>query len=390
MSKLRLLLLKLALAACTFVLCLLVAEAGVRLFGFRPIFSVYSKPSIFWTYHPLLGWAHEPGSVGTYVGPKPYPLEYSAEVRINSLGLRGPEVPARAPGALRLMFVGDSMVAAFEVPYERSFAQLTGARLGESLGVPVQVINAGVRGYGTDQTYLWFREQGRELDPDAVVLVYSANDARDNIEVHRMRRPFGKGVFRLGPTGELELIGTPVPTFPLCSQYTLAPDWSIARTDSLAQRLACQVETGLTDRSALFTVMTFGLRRHPQLVFWLYRSVSPEHVFTMATGRDDVSRTVTEELLRQLGAEVRRVTGRELLIVGDDPNLVGFDPASVAGDTAVFNYQAIYDGHPTGLQFNNDSHFTELGHERVATVLTPRIAEWLAPAVARAEGSSAD
>ena len=51
-------------------------EAGLRLAGYQAIYDVYSKPSIFWIRDPLLGWSHDPGATGTYVGPRPWPIEF--------------------------------------------------------------------------------------------------------------------------------------------------------------------------------------------------------------------------------------------------------------------------------------------------------------------------
>jgi hypothetical protein len=137
-----------------------VFEVGLHLLGYQAIYETYSKPSLFWVRDPLLGWSHEPGAEGIFVGPRPWPIEYEAPVRINSLGLRGPEVEEREPGELRILFLGDSVVAGFEVPYEQTLTAVLEERLGRRLERPVRVINAAVRGYGTDQSYLYFRERG--------------------------------------------------------------------------------------------------------------------------------------------------------------------------------------------------------------------------------------
>ena len=49
---------------------------------------------------------------------------------------------------------------------------------------PVEVINAGVSGFGTDQELLWLREEGVKYAPDLVLLaVYPHNDFMNNAEV---------------------------------------------------------------------------------------------------------------------------------------------------------------------------------------------------------------
>jgi hypothetical protein len=48
-------------------------------------------------------------------------------------------------------------------------------------GVPTEALNAGVRGWGTGQEYLYLTHEGLQLQPDVVVLVfYVGNDLIDN------------------------------------------------------------------------------------------------------------------------------------------------------------------------------------------------------------------
>ncbi len=378
-AKLKRLAARLLVFAIVFSVCLVLSEIAVRMIGYEPIYRVYSKPSVFWRHDPLLGWSHEPGSEGIYVGPKPWPIEFSTSVEISSEGLRGPEVAPRPPDGLRVLFLGDSMLAAFEVEYEETFPERIEKELSRSLGVPVQVLNAGVRGYGTDQSYLYFRARGYKWEPEAVVLVYSANDPRNNITIHRMRRPFGKAAFVLAPDGSLKLVAHPIPKYPLCSQSLVTPDFEIARTDTWRQRLFCRLQMGLLDHSALFTMVTFGLRRHPALVRTLHFWGSPAQAYRVTKNSRDWSTQVTETILRELGSQVQRVTGRPLLIIGDDRNLIGFDPQRIAEVCEVFNYQAVHDENPQDVLFKNDSHFTALGHELIAQLVTPVLAERLGP-----------
>ncbi len=111
LKKLAFLLLATTIAGA---LPLVVAEISLRLGGYEPIYQVYSKPSIFWRHDDLLGWSHTPSTTGIYVGPRPWPVEFETPVRINALGLRGPELPPRDPQTPRLLILGDSMAAALK------------------------------------------------------------------------------------------------------------------------------------------------------------------------------------------------------------------------------------------------------------------------------------
>ncbi|HYN99004.1 MAG TPA: hypothetical protein VEU28_04965, partial [Actinomycetota bacterium] len=82
---------KLLLATTSVLLTVILVEVAFRAIGYRPMYDVYSKPEAFWKSDTLLGWRLEPGSEGTFVGPRPFPILFRTPIRINSDGLRGPE-----------------------------------------------------------------------------------------------------------------------------------------------------------------------------------------------------------------------------------------------------------------------------------------------------------
>jgi hypothetical protein len=263
---------RLLLLGLSFTAMGIVFEMGLRAAGYEAIHEVYSKPSLLWRKDPLLGWSHQPDSSGLYVGPRPWPIEFESPVRINTLGLRGSEVTALPPDGRRVLFLGDSLVAGFEVREEETFVRRSGELLEQALGIPIQTINGGVRGYGTDQSLLYFRTRGYTLRPDVVLFIHSLNDPRNNMTLHRQRRPFGKPAFALGTgarTAMLELVGSPVPDYPLCAQVGLDESFQVTRQDGAVSRGLCGFETRLADHSALFTFVTLRLRQNPQLLYWL-------------------------------------------------------------------------------------------------------------------------
>lgn len=117
-----------------------------------------------------------PGTVGRVA----WPAELAYEVRINALGLRGPEVAREGPppGTKRVLALGDSGTFGFYVGEEETFP----ARLEQLLragGVPVEVINGGCGGWSIDSATLFLEERAIALAPDLVVLVYCSNDISD-------------------------------------------------------------------------------------------------------------------------------------------------------------------------------------------------------------------
>jgi lysophospholipase L1-like esterase len=386
----------LALLLASLLLSFAAAEALLRAAGYGALYDVYSSPELFWRHDELLGWSLEPNARGRYTGPRPFPIEFDSAIETNSLGLRGPEVGARELGERRVLLLGDSFVAGFEVEQPETFAALLETRLTRRLGAPVRVINGAVRGYGTDQSYLWFRERGRALGADVVVAVFSANDFEDNVTLHRARRPFGKPAFGLRSNGGLELVGTPVPQYEACSSWVLDGDYRPARVDGAFARGACFLQTRLADRSALFSLVATSLGRLPGLVRILNRlsqtagetaavraSLVPWPLASLraelgssAAGPAGASRAeregrLTTALLQALAREVRG-SGARFLLLMIPQHWPRVDLRALRADQIDLQYVTLSDAiDPSQIRFRNDSHLNALGHRLYAEGLTP-------------------
>jgi hypothetical protein len=361
----------------------LICELLLRGLGYAAIYEVYSKPELLWKHDDLLGWSHQPNSTGDYIGPRPWPIEFESHVQINSLGLNGPELAPLPENGVRILFLGDSMVAGFEVEYEETFCARLGEMLSRRLGRPVQVVNAGVRGYGTDQAYLYFRDRGQKLQPDVVVHWLSENDLLDDITIHRMRRMFGKPAFIEDGEGRLELVASPVPSYPECSEYRIDENREIVRVDTLPGRMLCGLQLALFDRSALFSFVTTLLTsdRWGRLVRDLYYLGMPDPTLSPDEGQRSESTPITHHLLRRMAEEVGGA-GAQFALVGPPSVFRYFADAGVDLDpTTILTLDEIESADPKLIQFKHDSHYTAAGHRIVADQLT----DLLAPIVENVE-----
>jgi lysophospholipase L1-like esterase len=98
-------------------------------------------------------------------------------VRVNALGLRGPEVAAApAPGTRRLLVLGDSVVFGEGLAEEDTFPRLLERALAEAGAAPTEVLNGAAPGYNTEAELAYLREVGLALAPDELVLGVSLND----------------------------------------------------------------------------------------------------------------------------------------------------------------------------------------------------------------------
>jgi len=152
--------------------------AGRRCGGGRPP---------LWRPDRRSGWALVPGAQGDVSVCESGRPSATHHVAINALGHRDrPRDYARAPGVRRLLVLGDSFVEALQVDLDETFT----ARLEQRLGI--EVLNAGVSGYSTDNELRAFLADGRRYRPDAVLLLFFVgNDVLDNGARLYLRNPHG-------------------------------------------------------------------------------------------------------------------------------------------------------------------------------------------------------
>lgn len=114
--------------------------------------------------------------------------------RVNADGFRGPEL-LPAGSRPRVLVYGDSFIHAEFSPLEETFAARLQDALAARLGREVEVVNAGVAGYGPDQILRRMEADLDRLAPDLVLVsVFSGNDFGDLLR---------NRLYRLGPDGGL-------------------------------------------------------------------------------------------------------------------------------------------------------------------------------------------
>lgn len=108
---------------------------------------------------------------------------FGHRIRTNALGFRDePIAPAKAPGTFRVVVLGDSFMEALQVSHEDSLPHRLGELLEDRSGRPVEVVNAGVSGWGTADQLIWLRRVGLALEPDLVLVAMTLhNDVSDNL-----------------------------------------------------------------------------------------------------------------------------------------------------------------------------------------------------------------
>ncbi len=143
------------------------------------------KPERFFQFSPLLGWFHKPNSEGYWYR---YGDGTKYRVSINKYGFADSERNVKKTRP-RIALIGDSTTEFWEAD-EKDRGQYI---MEELLHNKFEILNLGVRAYGTDQTYLLFKNVGIHFSPDIVIYTFCINDLWDNANVHS--KPF----FKLAP-----------------------------------------------------------------------------------------------------------------------------------------------------------------------------------------------
>lgn len=176
---------EIALALVSLALSAALAELLLRRF--------YPVHGVLYRLHPRYLHEHVPGARRLFVH---LPRDGGGRilVTVNSAGLIGPELVEARPRR-RVVVYGDSFVAGEFSPRGERFVARLAERLSRGAPAPVEVVNAGVAGYGPDQVALRLEDEMESLRPDLVIVaVFAGNDFGDLIR---------NRLFRLDAAGQL-------------------------------------------------------------------------------------------------------------------------------------------------------------------------------------------
>lgn len=173
-------LLKATIVVCISLLGVLsIAELGLRLVArsgafpefflasgnTRPPLDKRTGPGMYYA-HPYTAYALKPN------------YKVPGREQINSLGFRGEEISLEKPeGVYRIVAVGGSTTFAVYLPWNQSYPYYLQKELRERLGTDkIEVINAGLTGATTAESFHRMATQVLPLNPDMVVMYEAFND----------------------------------------------------------------------------------------------------------------------------------------------------------------------------------------------------------------------
>ncbi|MGA7990467.1 MAG: SGNH/GDSL hydrolase family protein [Thermoanaerobaculia bacterium] len=130
-------------------------------------------------------------------------------LEINSLGLRAPEIGPKGSDEFRVLVLGDSIVFGdFVLESETFTARLEALAAGRRKRI--HFFNAGLPGAGTAEELALFREIGRTVRPDLVLLAMYLNDAQSGSLFfgRRLPDPWAKSAFLTWAAERWQLLDT--------------------------------------------------------------------------------------------------------------------------------------------------------------------------------------
>jgi lysophospholipase L1-like esterase len=164
----------LALAFGSLVVIALLLELATRLWVPEGYWR-YRDATSDWQLDREIGWVNRPN-----LDTESRDLGGIVRFRTNADGIAPGETRReREPGVLRIMIVGDSMVVGRALAQEATYTERLAARLQER-GLDVEVINAGVQGYATDQALLLLERLAPLYRPDIILYGSTLNDFGGN------------------------------------------------------------------------------------------------------------------------------------------------------------------------------------------------------------------
>ena len=159
--------------------------AGFLVMGAMAVALVLGEVSLRLFYPQPMGVWHQDrdGLALHWPGLVTYLPQFGLSVSLNSAGMRDREHTVEKPETVfRVLVLGDSFMEALQVPFESSFPNLLERRLASRTGRVIEVVNASVSGWGTDDELKYLTSYGTKWKADLILVAMTLhNDVHDNL-----------------------------------------------------------------------------------------------------------------------------------------------------------------------------------------------------------------
>lgn len=330
-------------------------------------------PRDLFELHPVTGYRFIPG-LQTHV-----PHEGGGyHLRCNRVGYRCRHEPSadKPLGTFRILVFGGGFTAGNGVDEALRFTEL----LERQLGNHVQVLNFGLPGSGTDQQLLGFRQYGRELQHDLLVLCPHVETILRNLETHASvpsgdpeadpETPTLLPKPRFSVEGE-GLVLHPPPSDPPAPSLGAPPAPPPSLVRGLLQRFTAEVDKKVPGFHA-FTRRVRGVGYPEEYADPLHPAWRLQRAILRAFLTEARSPVVLAPI-----PTFEHVDGT----LAADPYLARFGEVAAEGRCELVNFLPRFFDEPRSVReqcrFAHDSHPTALGHALLAEGLVPHLRRYL-------------
>jgi hypothetical protein len=267
--------------------------------------------------------------------------------------------PAKSPGVLRVLAIGDSYTYGAEVNAEQTYSEQL-----EKLLPGSEVINMGVSAYGIDQAVIKYLKYGRAYHPDLIVFgIFGPDYARTTLTFYR----FAKPLFQVNSAGKLVRGNTPIPSpddvyrtlrrryWPLSYSFALLRQAYYRTNDDAAQEAYFRHWDPLIER--ILTELLEAAQQDSAKVLFLYIPIGQQFESDAGLANRCCERGHLSSIWNELAA---RYSSLDLIDLLDEL------PRRYSRNFVYEHMIIWHDGQPTG-------HFTPFGNHAVAQVIADRV-----------------
>ncbi len=310
----------------------------------------------------LAAWPFEPEPMELpYLTEKDANLRwrFSSEEGRNSLGLRSREIEPKGADVLRILFLGDSLVWTGETSSGRLYTEVIEENLNRAVtgGRRIEVINAGIPGYTTDQELEFLRVYGLELEPDLVLLGFVFNDVYPGF----LHRPTRDNMLAIDPAARLYRFDVGSPPGSLLARSFLAHEIAYA-VDLIRQRAAGEPIFPFERRADFYLAWKPYSWEHPRRTLEAFDRLLADSRVPWAMVIFPIGDQVDETYLA-LDRDYVRYPQRRLLEIVE------------ALDVAHLDLTDMIEAHGGRALYQDYLHLNAAGNDRVAAAVTDFLLE---------------
>ena len=296
-------------------------------------------------------------------------------VVFNSLGFRQHREfnKNKKAGTIRIGFFGDSYTSNMRIPAQYSFTEPLDYLLNKT-GQDFELLNFGVDGYGTDQIYLQYLQEGVNLDLDLIFYIYCNNDLR-NIRENNLFYLDDKGELKFREYKEFNILTTLLRKLYLTY---LVIDFSNRYGVQLEKKVGFLPEKNIEGVGRLLREKLENIKDSPKLLNWQKMFHNPkfnqiEQDFAKGSTNKSVKKTL--DLFLKIIAELNKdsLENGAKFFIATLPTSGGARMHKLLTDNGFQSlnfhekFSTFYQGRE--YRFNKDGHWNEEGNKFAAIEL---------------------